>query len=173
MKSEMFWNFLHFKEAFVRIRQAGNVRRPWSSRIVFSWDIFLLHVQVRCTGISQAEFYAAVESLRVDGPTVWDIRWSEASSEVDDRIRFSWRHNLVLVMEWTVIRILHDLRRLFSCRKSALPAFSHTEEERVFRKDMNIARLWNGNPFRHDSSLPGRKSCVYIQTADAKEKSQK
>ena len=32
--------------------------------------IFLLHVPVQRTGISQAEFYAAVESLRVDGPTV-------------------------------------------------------------------------------------------------------
>ena len=38
-----------------------------------------------------------------------------------------------------MIRILHDLRRLFSCRKSALPAFSHTEEERVFRKDIKMA----------------------------------
>ena len=169
MKSEMFWNFLHFKEAFVRIRQAGNVRRPWSSRIVFSWDIF----SAARSGAVYRHFASRVLCSRGIPSSRWDIRWSEASSEVDDRIRFSWRHNLVLVMEWTVIRILHDLRRLFSCRKSALPAFSHTEEERVFRKDMNIARLWNGNPFRHDSSLPGRKSCVYIQTADAKEKSQK
>ena len=51
------------------------------------------------TGISQAEFYAAVESLRVDGPTVRDIRRSEASSEVGDRIRFQLRHNQVLVTE--------------------------------------------------------------------------
>jgi hypothetical protein len=38
--------------------------------LFFPETFFLLHVQVRCTGISQAEFYAAVESLRVDGPTV-------------------------------------------------------------------------------------------------------
>ena len=173
MRSEMFWNFLHFKEAFVRIRQAGNIRRLWCSRIVFNCIIFLLHVPVQRTGISQAEFYAAVESLRVDGPTVWDIRRSEASSEVDDRIRFQLRHNLILGTEWTEIRLLHDLRRLFHAENLPCRLFFSYRRVACIHKDMNIARLWNGNPFRHDSSLPGRKSCVYIQTADAKDKSQK
>ena len=48
---------------------------------------------MQCTGISQAEFYAAVESLQINGI---DLRRSEASSEVDGRIRFLLRHNLLL-----------------------------------------------------------------------------
>ena len=56
-------------------------------------DYFLLHIPVQCTGISQAEFYAAVESLQINGI---DLRRSEASSEVDGRIRFPLRHNLLL-----------------------------------------------------------------------------
>ena len=115
------------------------------------------------TGISQAEFYAAVESLRVDGPTVWDIRWSEASSEVDDRIRFQLRHNLVLVTAWTEIRLLHDLRRLFHAENLPCRLFFSYRRVACIHKDMNIARLQNGNPFRHDCSPPGRKSCIYIK----------
>ena len=118
---------------------------------------------MRCTGISQAEFYAAVESLRVDGPTVWDIRWSEASSEVDDRIRFSWRHNLVLVMEWTVIRILHDLRRLFSCRKSALPAFfSYKREACVHKHERSLPIKQESVPVQHFCCKADHKVVSYI-----------
>ena len=80
---------------------------------------------MQCTGISQAEFYAAVESLQINGI---DLRRSEASSEVDDRIRFPLRHNRLLfpVAEGTVIRIIHDLRRLFHAENLPCRLFSYT-----------------------------------------------
>lgn len=106
----------------------------------YLWIFFLLHVPVQCTGISQAEFYAAVESLRVDGP-IYEIsvgqkqavRWMVVSAFHED-----------IIWCWSRGEQCSGPTRsasAFSCRKSALPAFFPYRREACIQEDMNIARL--------------------------------
>lgn len=138
----MFRIFLHLKVGFVRIRQAGDIRRTLHSRMYTPCGLF----SAARSGAVYRHFASRVLCSRgIPSINGIDLCRSEASSEVDGRIRFPLRHNLLLfpVAEGTVIRIIHDLRRLFHAENLPCRLFSHTEEKRVFT-NMNVACFITG-----------------------------
>ena len=116
---------------------------------------------MQCTGISQAEFYASVESLQTNGI---DLRRSKASSEVDDRIRFPLRHNLLLFpVERNSGQNHTRSASAFSCRKSALPAFfSYIREACISKHEHSLPIQQESVPARHFCCKADHKVVSYI-----------